>query len=111
MAYEHIHAERANLNVALGCKILGVSRSGYYAWLNRGPSSRSRANRELQADIVEIHFEHRGRYGSPRIQRELANRGESVRRLPQGAGSRHVRLSRRSAPLWREVMGRSGRAR
>ena len=80
LAYEHIHAERAHLNVALGCQILGVSRSGYYAWLKRGPSTRTRKNRELQADIVEIHSEHRGRYGSPRIQRELANRGESVSR-------------------------------
>ena len=80
MAYEHIHAERAQLTVARGCRILDVSRSGYYAWLHRGPSKRTRGNRRLQSDIVAIHTEHRGRYGSPRIQRELAERGECVSR-------------------------------
>lgn len=80
MAYEHIHAKRETLTIALACRILGVSRSGYYSWRDRGPSRRARADRQLQSDIVEIHSEHRGRYGSPRIHQELAQRGESVGR-------------------------------
>jgi len=52
-------------------KTLGVSRSGYYAWLNRKPSRHEQEDRELLARIVKIFEEHKGRYGSPRIWREL----------------------------------------
>jgi transposase InsO family protein len=50
---------------------LGVSRSGYYAWINRKPSQREIEDRELLRLIVQIFEEHKCRYGSPRIWREL----------------------------------------
>jgi putative transposase len=78
LAYEHIHAERATLSVAQACRILEVSRSGYYNWAARGSSQRIKADRRLQAEIVDIHSEHHGRYGSPRIHQELSARGERV---------------------------------
>jgi putative transposase len=50
---------------------LGVSRSGYYAWLSRKPGRRERENKELLRLIVQIFEGHKGRYGSPRIWQEL----------------------------------------
>jgi len=52
-------------------KDLGVSRSGYYAWRGRKPSRHEAEDRELLRLIVTIFQEHKGRYGSPRIWREL----------------------------------------
>jgi putative transposase len=78
--YELIHADRASVPVSIACQIAGVSRSGYYKWRTAGTSARKQADEELAADIREIHSEHKGRYGSPRIHRELRVRGRRVGR-------------------------------
>ena len=57
--------------VALSCRVLGVSRAGYYAWRERPPSARARADAELTEAIHRLHGESRGVYGSPRIHAEL----------------------------------------
>ena len=57
------------------CRLLGVSRSGYYAWRERLPSARARANEELTQHIREVHEQSRGTYGAPRIRAELRDRG------------------------------------
>jgi transposase InsO family protein len=57
------------------CTVLGVSRSGYYAWSSRKPSQRQRANAKLLTHIREIHTRSRRLYGSPRITAELNERG------------------------------------
>ena len=57
------------------CKVLQVSRSGFYAWCRRGPSEREQANAKLAEEIREIHRANRRAYGSPRIYRELRSRG------------------------------------
>lgn len=63
--------------LALGrrCALLGVSRSGYYAWRRRPPSARAQVNRQLVAEIRRIHAEVDRTYGSPRMQPELQARG------------------------------------
>lgn len=53
------------------CKVLGVSKSGYYAWLKRKPSKRSVENKKLMEYICKIHKRSKGTYGSPRITEEL----------------------------------------
>lgn len=75
------------------CKTLMVSRSGFYAWFDRDESDRARANRRLLVLIHGIFEESRGIYGSPRVQRTLAQRGEHcglnrVARLMRVAGLR-----------------------
>lgn len=75
-----IHAERAQFPVAVSCRILGVSRSGYYRWLEARPSRQAQSDARLSAKVKAIHREHVGRYGSPRVQRELAARGHRVSR-------------------------------
>jgi len=57
------------------CQVLEVSRSGYYDWLNRKPSQRQLENEKLKIKIAEIYWQHKGRYGSPRIYRQLKQEG------------------------------------
>lgn len=53
------------------CQVLGVSPSGYYAWLRRSPSQRLQRDAELLERIKLIHSRSRGIYGAPRIYAEL----------------------------------------
>ena len=66
-----ISAEKARFPVSLQCELLGVSRSGYYEWLRRGPSDREIADELLTAKIREIHKRARGVYGARRVHAEL----------------------------------------
>lgn len=61
-------------------KVLKVSRSGYYKWLNSEPSQRSITNRMLTEQIRIVHTQSRQTYGSPRITRELQARNIPVSR-------------------------------
>jgi putative transposase len=60
------------------CRVLGVSRSGYYAWEERPPSRRRRRNEALVERIREVHRGRRAAYGSPRVHQELQARGETA---------------------------------
>lgn len=53
------------------CRVLKVSRSGYYAWRERVPSKRVVADEALTVTIRQVHLASRGTYGSPRIHAEL----------------------------------------
>ena len=55
-----------------------MSRSGYYRWLKRKPSQRELDNQQLDAEIREIYDNSKGRYGSPKIKKELVDRGRKV---------------------------------
>ena len=71
MKFEFIHAKRGDFPVAALCKVLGVSRTGYYDWIDREPSKREHEDFELVKEIKAIHASSRGTYGSPRIHRKL----------------------------------------
>jgi putative transposase len=62
------------------CRLLGVSRSGYYAWKRRPTSARTLADRALTVRIRAIHRRSRGTYGVPRVHAELYAEGEHVAR-------------------------------
>jgi len=64
--------------VAVLCRILEVSRSGYYGWVERPESDRARRRRYLLEKIRQAHVGSREIYGSPRIHRELVAQGERV---------------------------------
>lgn len=53
------------------CKVLQVSKSGFYRWLKSGPSKRARQNKLLTEQIRRIHQQSHGTYGSPRITMQL----------------------------------------
>ncbi len=71
--FRFIVAEKAHYPVARLCRVLQVSRSGFYAWLGRQPSPRVRADVALTVQIQTIHRESRGTYGAPRVHAELAD--------------------------------------
>ncbi len=73
-------ANQAVYPVALMCRLLGVSPSGYYAWCGRARCARSRSNEALKERIGAIHERSRGTYGVPRIHAELVAEGASVSR-------------------------------
>ena len=74
------------------CSLLGVSPSGYYAWLSRSPSARRQADRELRDRIVDIHSRSRGTYGAPRVHAELAAEGVAVGRKRVARLMRQARI-------------------
>ena len=81
--------------IATMCRVLGVSTSGYYAWLARAPSARATSDAALIERIGAIHAASRGTYGSPRIHAEVAANGSAVgrkrvARLMKRAGLRGV---------------------
>jgi putative transposase len=80
MKYRLIGAEKAPHPVSLLCEVLGVSRSGFHAWLKRHPSKRWVSDVRLLELIQAIHEESDGTYGSPRIHAELCHRGVRVGR-------------------------------
>jgi transposase InsO family protein len=57
--------------VAVACRVIRVSTSGYYEWRGRPPSRRSLADAALTVQIREIHARSRGTYGVPRVHAEL----------------------------------------
>jgi putative transposase len=57
------------------CQVLSISVSGYYAWRQRRPSARQKANEAMVERIRAIHAESGATYGSPRLHAELAAQG------------------------------------
>jgi hypothetical protein len=78
--FAFIAAEKAWAPVAVSCKLLGVSRSGFYAWVERGPSARKAEDEKLAVHIRAIHEASGKRYGSPRVHAELEAEGVDVSR-------------------------------
>src|SRR5690606_9304799 len=78
--FRFIDAEKARHPVEMLCRLMQVSRSGFYAWRTRAESARARANRALLCEIREIHQASRGVYGSPRVWFELKARGQACGR-------------------------------
>jgi len=99
-AFRLIEAEKASHSVPLLCRVLGVSRSGYYAWKHRPRSERTRFDAVLLEKIETIHRNSRATYGAPRIHAELRALGIRC------AKKRVARLMRRAAGLRGCLRGR-----
>ena len=80
MTFAFIDAEKAQWPVEVQCQVLGVSRSGYYAWKGRPEAPRVAEDAELVVEIKAAHKAGRGNYGSPRVHRELRAKGRRVSR-------------------------------
>ncbi len=84
-AHQAVHSARAM------CRLPAVSASGFYAWVDREPSARAKADAELTREIHIVHEESRNTYGVPRVHAVLANAGvfvgkKRVARLMKAAG-------------------------
>ena len=80
MRFAFIAVEKASFPVRLLCRVLEVSRAGFYAWHHRAPALHTQADERLGLEIAAIHAESRRRYGSPRVHAELGARGHRISR-------------------------------
>jgi transposase InsO family protein len=100
VTFAWIEERRSQYPVAVLCRVLGVSRAGYYAWRTRPPSDTARRRDRLADAIRAVHAEpHLDTYGSPRMARELNARGvacgvNTVAKVMRAAGVR-ARTTRR----------------
>ena len=78
MKYAFVKDHRERWPIASICRVLQVTRSGYYAWRARKPSERQVRQERLVVKIRRVHLEHRQVYGSPRVHRVLKGQGERV---------------------------------
>lgn len=72
-------------------EVFGVSRSGYYGWMGRGPSKRANENQRLREAIHRVWIDSNKKYGAPRIHRQLLAEGwqasrPRIARLMRGMG-------------------------
>jgi putative transposase len=75
-----IDAEKACFPVAAMCRVLGVSRTGLYAWRSRPESLHAQHERKLRVLVREAHEKSRKTYGSPRVHAELRAHGYKISR-------------------------------
>jgi putative transposase len=99
MRFAFVHAEKATYGISPMCRLMEVSRQGYYAYERSLASERIAAELALQTRVAELHAQSRGTYGSPRIHRELQRCGERVskrrvERTMRGLGIAGVSRSR-----------------
>jgi putative transposase len=100
MKYQFIEQYKQEFPVVVMCRVLSVSESGFYAWRKRPTCQRQREDAQLTEVIRQEFSTHQGRYGSPRIHRELREQGKScsrkrVARLRREAGLCAKRKRRR----------------
>jgi transposase InsO family protein len=103
--YACIAQHRDEFALTLMCRVLQVSRAGFYAWLRRPPSARARLDQRLRVAIRAIHAESQRSYGSPRVHRELrahelrCSRKRVVRLMrAEGLRAKRSRRSRATTP-------------
>lgn len=101
MRFVFIHAHARIFHITTMCRVLEVSRAGYYAWRARPLAERVREDRRLREQIRQVHVAVRGRYGSPRVHQELLALGipcgkHRVARLMRAEG-----LHAKSPPRYR----------
>jgi transposase InsO family protein len=76
--YRFIQSQRTQFSVAALCRVLEVSKSGYYDWRDRPESNRAKRHRYLLTKIRHAYLANRRVYGAPRIHAELVDHGEQV---------------------------------
>ena len=76
MRYRFIDTHRRVWPIVIMCKVLQVSRSGFYGWRRRPQAQQAKRRCVLTVKIKAAHEQSRQAYGSPRIHRELLAQGE-----------------------------------
>lgn len=91
MKFAFIREHRVVWPIGVMCRVLGVSRGGYFAWVNRPVSAQAQRREQLTAQVRQVHETHRKVYGSPRVHRALLAQGltvcrNTVAKVMRGAG-------------------------
>jgi putative transposase len=94
-----MHAHRQEFSLQAMCRVLGGSRSGYYAWLSRQarPSRRQQRRETIDRDVKAAFEKRKGRAGSPRLWRDLADDGRACNRKTVAASQRRQGLRAKAA--------------
>ena len=102
MTFRFIAAKRAEHSIAIMCRVLEVSRSGYHAWAHRPASARAVEDARLTARIRELFPLRRCAHGSPRIWSDLVlGDGERISRKRVERLMRLAGLSAIATKKWR----------
>ncbi len=76
MKYAWVTEHRDSFPIALMCRVLAVSRSGYYDSIDRAPSKRAERTQKIRESVSQVFDENHTIYGSAKITKELAKRDE-----------------------------------
>jgi putative transposase len=106
MKYAFMAAHEKEFSLKRMCRVMRVSRSGYYAWKRRPPSRQERANLELLAQIQTAYQLSRKTYGSPRIHAYLRRKGVFCGRNRVARLMKLHRIAARKAHKWHPVTTR-----
>lgn len=107
MRYRFIHSQAGQHPIRLLCRVLAVSRAGYYAWRKRPPSQRTMANQKLQQALWAVYDRSRQTYGYRRVhaavQSQMPCNHKRVARLLRETGwqakrSRRYRVTTQANP-------------
>jgi putative transposase len=94
--FAFVRDHRARWPVGVICRVLKISRSGFYASQKRLPCARDRRREQLLAKIRLVHQENRQLYGSPRVHRALLVEGQMVSRNTVARLMRRARIRAKS---------------
>lgn len=93
--YRFIRAEEARFSIVAMCRVLRVSRSGYYGWRRERADVPTSRNEAFDAKVEAAHRASRERYGSRRVQRELNELGIRCSRTRVACAMRRLQLKAR----------------
>ena len=96
MKHEFIEEHKREFAIVVMCGVLGVSESGFYAWRRRPTCRRKQEDAQLSQEIKQVFGVHQGRYGAPRIYKDLHDEGMSYSRKRVARLMRAEELSARS---------------
>lgn len=103
MKFAFISEEKVAFPVAVLCRLLAVSPSGYYATQGRQKSGHARRDEELAEQVAAAHTASKRRYGSPRVHAELKAAGERVGRKRVARLMREQKLAARTRRRFRKT--------
>jgi putative transposase len=82
--YQFVNSNEKQYPRQLQCRVLDISRSGYYSWLSGKTHQPDAANKKMEQQIIQTFQEHKRRYGSRRIASSICSEGEAVSRYKAG---------------------------
>jgi transposase InsO family protein len=84
MLYQFVNSNEKQFPRQVQCRVLDISRSGYYSWLSGKTHQPDAANKKMEQRIIKTFQEHKRRYGSRRLAAAICSEGETVSRYKAG---------------------------